>query len=173
MRLCLLALAAVVFAGQASAAQDVQILRVRALAPAHGPGAGRVVVLTTVRYRPTRGLLIAAPNPTRTVDIARLDLTIDGAGIRDADHLVRTSARPLFYTHRVALGPLLSAAALARRRLRIAAHAEQVIRSGGTAPVRTPEQGRIFDVPVQRVSELPAPAPPVCEQSPVSAPFSR
>jgi hypothetical protein len=98
-RLCLIALAALVFAGHASAAGDVHILRIRALAPAHGADSGRVVVLTTVRYRPTRGLLIGAPNPTRTVDIGRLDLFVDGARIRDADHLVRYSGRPLFYTH--------------------------------------------------------------------------
>jgi lysophospholipase L1-like esterase len=172
-RLCLPALAALAFAGHAAAASDVQIVKMRALAPAHGPAAGRVVVTTTVRYRPTRGLLIAAPNPSRTVDIARLVLTIDGAQIRDADHLVRWSGRPLFYTHRIVLGALMSNGALDRGRLRIAAHAEQVIRSDGTEPAGTPGERRVFDLPVLKIPELPAPAPAVCEQSPQSAPFSR
>jgi len=172
-RLCLIASAALVFAGNASAAPDVHIVRIRALAPANGQGSGHVVLLATVRYRPTRGLLLAAPNPARTVDIGRLDLTIDGARLRDSDHLVRTSGRPLFYTHRIVLGPLMSAGALSLGRFRIDAQVEQLIRNGRTLPAGTPRERRRFDVSVQRVPELPTAARPVCEQTPVSAPYAR
>jgi hypothetical protein len=71
------------------------------------------------------------------------------------------------------LGALLSDGALERGRLRIAAVAEQIIRDARAAPAGTPRERRIFDVPVQRVPELPRPAPPVCELAPLSAPFSR
>jgi lysophospholipase L1-like esterase len=172
-RLCLIALVALVFAGQVSAAPDVQLVRIRALAPEHGTAAGRVVLLAKVRYRPTRGLLIAAPNPTRTVDIGRLDLTVDGAHFHDSDQLVRTSARPLFYTHRIVLGPVLSAGARKLGRVRVSAHAAQIIHSGRTVFPVSLQEPRRFELPVRRVSRLPAPAPPVCEHAPVTAPFSR
>src|SRR5262249_54108355 len=73
----------------------------------------------------------------------------------------------------VVLGPITSAAALARGRLKLVAHADQLIRDGGkTFPVTT-QLPQHYDLPIVRVPQLPDPAPPVCEQTPVRAHFSR
>jgi lysophospholipase L1-like esterase len=167
------ALAALVFAGAAAAAPGVHVERIRALAPSHGSGAGRVVVLVTVRYASTRTALLGAPDPSRTVNLGRLALTVEGTNAADADHLVRDSAGAIFYTHRVVLGPVVSARALSRGRVRLVVRASQIVRAGGRQPAAARAERRLFELPVRRVGALPRLPRPQCERSAVRASYAR
>lgn len=168
-----IAFVALAFAGAAAAAPGVHVERIRALAPAHGSGAGRVVLFVTVRYASTRAALLSAPDPSRTVNLGRLTLTVDGADAADADHLVRDSAGAIFYTHRVRLGPLASARARSTGEARVVVRASQVVRAGGRQPAATPTERRTFELPVRRIGALPSLARPQCEQTALRASYAR
>jgi len=154
-----------------------EIERVRAVAPQHGLGAGRVVLLVRVRYGGAGAALRLAPDSGRSANIGRLLLRVRAGGrattVNDANELVRDAGRPFRLTHRIVLGRAVSRRALAVGRLHVGTNATQVVRAGGRGLVAAPRaDSEASVVRVVGVRSLPR-VRPRCEASALRASYSR
>jgi lysophospholipase L1-like esterase len=165
---------------QASAAEHAvraEVERVRAVAPRAGLGAGRVILLVSIRYGATGAALRTAPDSRRSANVGRLLVRLSAGGrataVGDANELVRDARKPFRLTHQIVLGQTASRRALASGQLRVMTNATQVVRAGGRGLIGAPLTDR--EASVARVVEVPsiARARPRCESLTLRASYSR